>query len=81
MPNDTEALIRHRVGIVKQNALALQLGKSTTQVNRIFSGDAGIMLADLDDFLGALGLVVVESSEYQVIRSMAAKYLIGSGGE
>lgn len=56
--HSVEALIRHRIAQVSQEAVADSTGMKPCTVSRILSSNQGIPLEKLGDFLRALGLEV-----------------------
>ncbi|ADE14125.1 conserved hypothetical protein [Nitrosococcus halophilus Nc 4] len=80
----TESDLLRRIAVTHQNAISEQTGLSTTQVNRIVSGKAGISLGKVVLFLYALGYEVIEREgemisvpreEYEAMRTLARKAL------
>ena len=80
----THSIILRRIAQVHQDNLAKEVGLSTTQVNRIVADENGIKLSLLGQFLGSLGLrvvedngdkVVIDRQEYEAVARLAAKYL------
>jgi transcriptional regulator with XRE-family HTH domain len=53
-----EALIRHRIAQASQDSVAEKAGMKACTVSRILSGNQGVPLERLGDFLRALGLDV-----------------------
>ncbi|MEX3628443.1 MAG: helix-turn-helix transcriptional regulator [Burkholderia sp.] len=70
--HSVEALIRHRVAQVSQDAVAEKAGMKPCTVSRILSGNQGVPLERLGDFLRALGLDVW-SQEGDDVRISRAK--------
>lgn len=69
------------VSKVGQAAVANALGKNASTISRIFSGEGGVSLGDLDVFLGVLGFkavplddVTVDQVEHQLLCEVAAKF-------
>lgn len=69
------------VSKVGQAAVANALGKNPSTVSRIFAGEGGVVLSDLDVFLGVLGFKVVplddktvDAVEYHLLLEVAAKH-------
>jgi transcriptional regulator with XRE-family HTH domain len=70
--HSVEALIRHRVAQLSQEAVADKAGMKACTVSRILSGNQGVPLERLGDFLRALGLDVW-SQEGDDVRISRAK--------
>ncbi|ADE14303.1 hypothetical protein Nhal_1135 [Nitrosococcus halophilus Nc 4] len=80
----TEPDLLRRIYMTQQNTISEKTGLSTTQVNRIVSGKAGIGLGKVVLFLYALGYEVIEREgemisvpreEYEAMRTLARKAL------
>lgn len=57
----------------------MAIGKDHSTVSRIASGDAGIKLDDLQAFLGALSLKVVDADQVCVNRAVFESYKVLAG--
>ena len=75
-------LILQRLAGVKNYTVAQAINKDESTVSRIVSGESGIKLDDLENFLGALDLkcvgrnqVCVDREEYAAFRALAARYI------
>lgn len=69
------------VSRIGQAPVANALGKNASTVSRVFSGEAGVPLGDLEVFLGVLGFkvvpldtVTVDHVEHQLLCEVAAKF-------
>lgn len=76
------SVILRRLATVKNVQVAQAVGCHETTVGRIASGELGIKLADIDKFLGALGLKIVDArrvcvnvDEYEAFQRLARLYL------
>jgi hypothetical protein len=76
--------IYRRVAMTKQERIAEAIEKSPSQVNRIVSMQAGLMIEDSPKFFGAIGCDIVEvndemitvpRTEYEALRTLARKAL------
>lgn len=75
--------VLQRLARVKNAAVAQAIGKDESQVSRIAAGDLGVKLADLQPFLAALGLKVVDCNRvcvdrdvYESFKTIATKALV-----
>jgi hypothetical protein len=67
-------VVMQRLAKVKNQAVAEAIGKDESTVSRIVSGDTGIKLADLQPFLSALSLKVVDAGQVCVDRAVYESY-------
>lgn len=81
---DICALVQHRIARQKQNRIAEALGMSRSAVNHIVTGETGITLERLGEFLEALGLRVVDvkdvtipANELEALRLFAERGIRG----
>lgn len=79
-----ESLILRRAGEATHVKVANAIGKDQSTMSRIFAGSTGLNIADLEKFLDALGLSVVElggdvvhisAQEYRALQVLARKSL------
>lgn len=79
-----ESMILRRAGDATYTKVADAIGKDVSTVSRVFSGQSGVQLVDLEAFLAALGLQVVEvggdsvtitAEEYHALQVLARKSL------
>jgi hypothetical protein len=70
--------------MTKQERIAEAIEKSPSQVNRIVSMQAGLMLEDSPKFFGSIGCDIIEANdemitvprtEYEALRTLARKAL------
>lgn len=66
-----ETKLLRAMSAIGQDTVANAVGKDRTAINRINSGQQGVVLSDIEGFLAALGFKVVPSDSYTVD---AAKY-------
>ena len=78
----TEAEILRRLARETQAAVANAAGMDPSVVSRVASGNMGIKLCQLSEFLAALGLRVVDDATHEIdpdelaaLRVLAARYL------
>lgn len=74
-PREIERHVRAEATRLSQTAVADAMGVSPSTVSRILSGEAGVPLERLQEFLGAFGLAAVPSEELRALRSFARRYL------
>jgi hypothetical protein len=67
---------------IGQDAVAVAVGKDRTAINRINSGQQGVVLSDIEAFLRALGFkvvpaesFVVDAAKYELLLKLAADTL------
>lgn len=79
-----ESTILRRAGEVTHVKVAAAIGKDPATMSRIFSGQTGLMIADLEKFFAEIGLSVVElgndvahipAEEYRALKVLARKAL------
>jgi hypothetical protein len=68
--NSTHSLILRRLATLKNETVAREIGHDGGHVSRIASGERGVRLPELESFLTALGLAVVEMDGPAVTMSM-----------
>jgi len=75
-----EMLLLRRVAVVTQAHVSLSMGKDKSTISRIFAGNHGVYISEMDVFLAALGLIVIESDSdtvtiprerYEALRLLA----------
>lgn len=66
--------VLHRLARVKNKVIAEAIGKDESTVSRVASGDVGVKLEDMQPFLHALGLKVVDVSRVCVDREVYESY-------
>jgi hypothetical protein len=80
----TEADLLRRIAVTHQAAISEKTGLSTSHINRIASGKAGLTLEHVVPFLRAIGLAVtpidgemvsLSREEYEALRTLARKAL------
>ncbi len=76
------SIILRRLAAVKNVTVSEAMGCHETTVGRIASGEQGIKIADLDKFLTALNLKIVDANricvnvdEYEAYRRLAKVYM------
>lgn len=69
----TETLIRSRIGMAQQSALAAALDVQPSTVGRWLSGECNIPLTRLGPLLDALNLVILPTEEVQALRLFAER--------
>lgn len=85
MSRNSDADLLRRIAAVTQAEVSRVAGIEKTAVHRIFTGDRGVTLAELERFVNALGLALVEAdggdvvsvpkSEFEAMRVLALKGL------
>lgn len=79
-----ESVILRRAGEATHVKVAQAISKDQSTMSRIFSGQCGVQLSDLEAFFSALGLSVVElggdvvhisAEEYRALQVLARKAL------
>jgi hypothetical protein len=81
-----ESLLLRSIALNRQSDIADKTGLSTSQINRIVTGHAGITLDRIGSFMDAIGLaivstkeaggmVVLDNEEHQALRTLARSYL------
>ncbi len=82
--NKTESMLLRKVAEVSQNTVAEAIGRDNSTVSRIFSHQTGIHIDELEDFLRAMNLTIIECpgetitishDEYQALKFLASKGL------
>lgn len=75
-----EADILRAVSTIGQASVASALAKNPSTVSRMFAGETGITISDLEVFLGVLGMkvvpldaVTVDPQEHQMLVEIAAR--------
>lgn len=67
-------VVLQRLAKAKNQTVAEAIGKDESTVSRIASGESGIKLADLQPFLGSLGLKVVSADQVCIDRAIYESY-------
>lgn len=77
-----------RIAMASQAEISRQTGIEKTSVHRIVCGERGVLLDEMQAFLGALNLAVIEAdggdtvtvpaAEYQALLTLARKALDGA---
>ena len=71
MARSLDSLILQRLATVKNATVGAAIGHDESHVSRVASGERGLRLAEIEPFLSALGLAVIECDGEVV--SMPAK--------
>ncbi len=81
-PRKLAQVLLHKLAAVKNSTVAIAIKKDESTISRIVNGETGVKLDDIQAFLDALGLkvvdknrVCVDAAEYQSYRLLATKYL------
>ena len=69
-------VIMQRLASVKNQTVGNAIGKDESTVSRIASGELGVKLADLQAFLSALGLKVVDKNQVCIDRDVFNSYRV-----
>lgn len=69
-------LLMRRIAAVKNQTLSVAIGRDESTVSRIVSGETGIRLTELQAFLDALGVKVVDANQYCVPRDLWEAYRV-----
>lgn len=67
-------ILMQRLASVKNNVVSLAIHKDESTVSRIASGESGIKIEDLQAFLMALGLKVVDTNQVCIDRAIYESY-------
>jgi len=77
-------VILHRLNNVKRSTVADAMHKDESTVSRIVMGGQGVLVEDLEGFLAAINLKIVDISqptidpeEFNACRALAKRYLTG----
>jgi len=87
-----ESALLRAVASSGQESVAQAIGKDISTVSRIFAGDSGVRICDLEEFLRVLGYRAVplaqstiDPCEHRALIDLASRYLSGqvrcAGGE
>jgi len=85
--NKTEALLLRKVAEVSQKVVADAIGRDTSTVSRIFSHQTGIHIDEMENFLTAMGLQIIEcpgetvtipKEEHRALKLLASKGLFNA---
>ncbi len=66
--------MRERIARIGQKEIADQSQIEKTKINRLVSGQAGVFLDEIHDFLAALGLAVIESDDSEIVSLPRTEY-------
>lgn len=79
-----ESALLRAVASSGQEAVAQAIGKDVSTVSRIFAGESGVRLGDLDAFLRVLGYravpatqATIDPCEHRALVDLASRYLSG----